>query len=109
MADAPKKNDIASRLGLSAGDMVIARTASWSVAGILGVLVTAMVAAKYFPDTVRAIGLGFLVNEESGVYADCSKPQNRNNPYCRKRQSPREREWQGLGDKGGGSSGFSLH
>ena len=109
MADTPAKNDLASRFGLSSSDMRIARVAGWSIACFMGILVIAMVAAKYYPDTVRAIGLGFLVNEESGVYADCSKAQNRSNPYCRKKQSPREREWRGLGDKGGGSSAFSLH
>ncbi|MBX7143324.1 MAG: hypothetical protein K1X79_02625 [Oligoflexia bacterium] len=103
------KNELAARFGLTSSDMRLVRIIGWSVAGLLGFFVAAMVGAKYFPETVRSIGLGFLVNEESGVYANCSKSQNRNNPYCRGKTSPREREWKGLGDRGGGSSAFSLH
>jgi len=30
----------------------------------------------------RALGISYFMSERTGVYADCSKPWNRNNKFC---------------------------
>ncbi len=45
-------------------------------------------------------GILGLTVEEGGIYADCSKRENRSNPYCRPKESDADRSWRNIGGKG---------
>lgn len=45
-------------------------------------------------------GILGLTATEGGIYADCSKPENRSNPYCQPKESAVERDWKNLRGKG---------
>lgn len=53
------------------------------------------------------VGFSGGVARESGVYADCSKAENRHIRYCQKGPSSSEKAWGSL--KHGGSAAFTLH
>jgi hypothetical protein len=63
---------------------------------------------NHFSSFLNEIGFGWLYHEESGVYADCSKAANRNNPYCISRRGG-DSGWRNLKDNQGDPSGFSLN
>ena len=55
-------------------------------ASVLAVFTTFLLIVIFGGDTTysirRAIGLSYFMSERTGVYADCSKAQNRNNKFC---------------------------
>jgi hypothetical protein len=55
---------------------------------------------------LRLFGLN-IVTSARGVYADCSKPENKDIPYCQPREGKAARQWKNLSH--GNKSQFSLH
>jgi len=53
------------------------------------------------------LGMRSLFSDKAGVYADCSKWENRNNPYCLPKEGKADREWKDL--KRGKAMPFNLH
>jgi len=47
-----------------------------------------------------------MINSEAGVYADCSKRENRDIPYCQPKEGRADRTWKDI--KKGGSA-FTLY
>lgn len=45
-------------------------------------------------------GILGLTASEGGIYADCSKPENRSNPYCQPKESAADKDWRNLRGKG---------
>lgn len=81
--------------------------AGWVGGGILAFLLVGMLFGEALHPFMSRIGLGWLYNAESGVYADCSKSYNKHNPYCNSRRND-DTGWKSLSDKRGGSNPFSL-
>ena len=85
-----------------------ARIAAYSVAGIMAVFVIILMGGERFDPILRFLGLGFYA--PGGVYADCSKPQNKNNSFCNRSNTNNDREtssWRDLKNSKGGAA-FSL-
>ena len=61
------------------------------------------------PETMRRLGLDWMIPEEGGIYADCSKSSNKNNPYCGGSGYVRDEKWRGLSNKTGGSNPFGIN
>ena len=55
------------------------------------------------------LGMQWMFNEERGVYADCSKPENRGVSYCQPKQSAVDRDWDEMSRGGGRAMPFTLH
>ena len=55
------------------------------------------------------LGLSWVFSKETGVYTDCSKPENANVPYCQPKLGAGDREWDQLNRSGGKSVPFTLH
>ena len=55
------------------------------------------------------MGLGFLMHEEGGIYADCTKRENRNSPFCSQKDTKTDKDWKGLQRSGGRLVPFSLY
>lgn len=56
------------------------------VATALGLLVFLTVIGNIFPATVQAVGLDWLYVPLKGVYADCSKAENRGVGFCKPKE-----------------------
>ena len=50
---------------------------------------------------------GFDMSEQ-GLYANCSDPSNRDNPYCKPKESKANADWNNLRHSNGKSIPFSL-
>lgn len=61
-----------------------------------------------FSGLLRIFGLRAIENQEAGIYADCSREENRNIKYCRPQESEAGKTWKTIGH-GKGSSKFSLY
>ncbi len=84
------------------------RLGGWVFGIILALLLIAMMFGRQLQGVLNSLGLGFLYHEESGVYADCSRPENRSNPYCTSRKRG-DQGWRNLKDSKGSPNGFSLY
>lgn len=51
--------------------------------------------------------LGSYVGTQTGVYADCSKKENRNISYCQAKDTDEDRTWRSM--KKGKSAAFTLY
>ena len=76
------------------------------VSFLIVVLIYMMINGDKYRDILNAIGLGYF--EERGVYADCSRPENRNSPFCQRRESKADKEWTDLSKGKAGRSQFSI-
>lgn len=63
------------------------------LAALLTVLLFMVLSGDRFQVILRTLGLHGLYNPEKGVYADCSKPENRDVAFCNKKAPPVEHEW----------------
>jgi len=54
------------------------------------------------------LGFSSFHSETTGVFADCSKSENRNNDYCQPKKSRTEKDWNELSRGKGKSVPFSL-
>jgi len=55
------------------------------------------------------IGLDYLMHEGGGLYADCSKRENRDSPFCSQKDTKSDRDWKGIQRRGGKLVPFSLY
>lgn len=55
------------------------------------------------------LGLRTLFVEKSGVYADCSNPQNRNSPYCEPKRHNADKAWETISRTKGKPLPFNLY
>ncbi|MCO6432302.1 MAG: hypothetical protein J5J00_15720 [Deltaproteobacteria bacterium] len=62
-----------------------------------------------FDHILHYLGLRGVWNEEGGVYADCSKPQNRSIPYCQPKSNDTQKTWNGIEKSGGRYNPFTLY
>ena len=79
-----------------------------AVTGIVTIVLIMVFSGDRFSGVLAVVGLRSAYNEEGGIYADCSKSENRNNPYCSKKESASERSWKVLTRGGGRAPQFSL-
>lgn len=86
----------------------VVRYGGWSLGALMTFLLFGIFFGQHFPGFFGALGLDWLYHQESGVYADCSKGSNRNNPYCIQK-SRGDGGWRDLKDTKGERTGFSLH
>ena len=70
-------------------------------------LLFVIVSGGRFAWLMGGIGISFH-NQEAGVYADCSKREDRNSPYCRPKASQSEVDWKGIAHTKGAPVPFSL-
>jgi hypothetical protein len=56
----------------------------------------------------RKFGVQALYNREGGVYADCSNPVNKNNPYCKPKNEASEKAWANISKGKGKPLPFTL-
>lgn len=80
----------------------------WILGGVMGLLLVGMMFGRQLEGVLNAVGLGFLYHPEGGVYADCSRAENKSNPYCISRRGG-DGAWRNLKDNRGGGTGFSLN
>lgn len=81
----------------------------YSVVGVVFVIIIMVLSGDTFSGILGIIGLQGVYNPQSGVYADCSKPENKNVAYCRPKLSQAERDWKDLARGGKKSTPFTLH
>ncbi len=55
------------------------------------------------------MGLDYLMHEQGGIYADCTKRENRSSPFCTQKDTKSDRDWKGLQRRGGKLVPFSLY
>lgn len=80
-----------------------------SVVGTCTLVLAIMLAGDYFSGILGFFGLRSLHNEQKGIYADCSKKENKNSPYCRPKVSQSDRDWKDMRDSKGRVVPFTLH
>jgi len=56
----------------------------------------------------KVVGLDWMFTER-GIYADCSKAENQDNPYCQPKTSRADRDWDSLSQGGKRAMPFNLH
>lgn len=95
-----------SKFSLSEDKLV--RYGGWALGAVMTLMLIGIFFGQYFPGLLNSLGLDWLYHSESGVYADCSKASNRNNPYCLSKDSG-DSGWRDLKDTKGERTGFSLH
>lgn len=92
---------------LSSAQRNLGEVAGWTLGALLSLLLLAIMFGGHFRGFLDAIGLEWLYHESAGVYADCSKAYNADNPYCSGKRD--DRGWRNLKDTKGAPSGFALH
>ncbi len=68
-------------------------------------IVVMLFAGNRFAWVFSSVGLSNVYHEEGGVYADCSKRENRNSPFCAKKENAADKNWKNLSQK---SAPFNL-
>src|SRR5262249_46034333 len=82
---------------------------SYVVAGVLLFFIV-VASSETLSDMLGFSWLQALHHEEEGVYADCSKRENKDKPFCQPKTSEQDRDWRDLfHSKGGATHPFSLH
>lgn len=72
------------------------------------VLFIAALSSSAFSGLLRELGLGYWVNPQTGVYSDCSRPENIKVSYCRPQIPEIEKTWKELTKSDGKVTPFSL-
>ena len=82
-------------------------TVSFSLVGAAALLLVMVVSGgAAFDAVLNAVGLPSLYNQEGGIFANCSLPENRDNDLCYPKQSVRGGSF---GPAGNGKGGFTLN
>jgi hypothetical protein len=76
-----------------------------TVAAIGFAVVVMLFAGNRFEWVFRSVGLTNIYHEETGVYADCSKRENRNSPFCAKKENAADKNWKSISQ---GAGPFNL-
>jgi hypothetical protein len=77
----------------------VQNVAGYVFAAFLAVLLVMVLSGDRFQNFLSLIGLQGIYNPEKGVYADCSRPENKDVGYCIQKAPPIERDWKVI--KGG--------
>ena len=83
----------------------ILQTIGYGTIGLLAALLVMILSGTKFNAILGLIGLEGLANEFSGIYTDCSKPENRGNPICYRAPEQTEKTWREVTKK---ASPFQL-
>jgi hypothetical protein len=81
-------------------------TVGLSIVGCIAIILTMAISGDQFDSFLRALGLRAIWNEERGVYADCSRSENKQVKFCQPKSGARDGEWKSL--RGGEGYIFSL-
>jgi len=78
---------------------------------LVAVFLIMLFSGDRFARVLRFFGLQPIVTFGTGLYADCSRPENKDSPYCNKKSSPVDREWSEMQHRGAGGKAapFSLN
>lgn len=78
-------------------------------ASILGAVVLLVIfSSGNFGFLMGSIGINFS-NEETGIYADCTKRENRKSVYCQPKESASDAQWKDIRTTRGKAVPFNLH
>lgn len=82
----------------------------YGVLAVVAVFLIMLFSGDRFARVLRFFGLQPIVTFGTGLYADCSRIENKDNPYCTKKVSPVDREWTEMQHRGAGTktAPFSL-
>ena len=81
---------------------LILRACGYVACAIIGLILLMMVSGSTFNPVLALFGLEAFTFEEGGIYADCSKSANRNNPFCSgKHDYPQSKDWNDLRSSSG--------
>ena len=69
---------------------------------VAGSLLIMILAGPVFDPILNLFGMSSIWTEKSGVYADCSLPENRNNRFCSGKMLETEQHWNTLRNTTGG-------
>ena len=76
----------------------------YTLSAIAAVLLVMIVAGPAFDPILNVIGLRSIWTDKGGVYADCSKRENRNNRFCSGKVAGKETEWKKIANSPGGKA-----
>ena len=68
-------------------------------------IVVMLFAGNRFAWVFNSVGLSNVYIEEGGVYADCSKRENKDSPFCAKKENAADKNWKNLSQR---SAPFGL-
>lgn len=74
---------------------------------LVTVLLVMIFSGNRYDRYLNYFGLQGISNPAGGIYADCSKRENQNSPYCNSSKEMYEKKWNSL-TRGGGAPPFSL-
>lgn len=86
---------------LRAQTKMVARIAGYLTIGLFSIVLLLFIGGERFAPILEAFG---LYHYERGIYADCSKPFNKNNRFCNPDAPRVEQEWKNVRS----GTGFSL-
>ncbi len=75
---------------------------------LVAILFAMMLAGPRFTHVLEKFGLQPLFNKETGVYADCSDPSNRDNSICERSSGRNDQSWRSMQRGGKGAQPFRL-
>ena len=82
----------------------------YSAVVIGGLFLFMYLAGDYFNGVLAKFGMRGLSNMMTGVYSDCSRPENRDQDFCQPPKSRADRNWQNIRRRGTVKSApFSLN
>ncbi len=105
--DTTKKIDPVSEARLRAFEherrvKLVMNVAGYTGTIIIGALLLMIVAGDRFAPFLSLFGLRPISYQERGIYADCSNPDNRDNPFCSGKRPQIERSWNSISKNSGG-------
>lgn len=83
------------------------RVAGIVIVSFCSLLFAMVLAGETFNPILSWFGLRGFRYQERGVYADCSKPENKDISYCQPKQTQSERNWESISK--GQRGGFNLY
>ena len=113
MPETPEQIALSKRQQALSYQEELKRKRLYTVLGYSGVVVVTfffimILSGNMFSGILGIFGLRALRNDEAGIYADCSRPENRSSPYCQPKVSERDKEWKGMTQSKGSFVPFSL-
>lgn len=80
---------------------IVARMLGYCSIGVLVLVLILLLGGERFAPVLEAFG---LYHPEKGIYADCTKPYNKNNRFCNPDTPRSDRDWKNVNS----GTGFSL-
>ena len=77
-------------------------TAGYTGIAVIGLLLFMIVAGERFAPILSVFGLSPVSYQKRGIYADCSRSANRDNPFCSGKRPQAERSWESISKNSGG-------